>query len=165
MKTVLNIIFLFLFISCDNKDYEVSYEKVKKFRINKDHSNAIVELKKILNSNIKFYQKDETYFTLAEIYLNDIKDYYKSIEYYSYVSDKSDFYPKSIFMIGYIYSNNLNEYTQAFKYYNAFKNQFSNHELYSSVLYELELLDKHESIIDSLNAIAYKRKKKHEKKW
>ena len=80
------------------------------------------------------------------------------------VSENSDFYPKSIFMIGYVYSNNLNEFTKAAKYYNTFKNNFNKHELYSSVLYELELLDKNKSIVDSLNNIAYKRKKINEKK-
>ena len=164
MKNIFYIIFILLFITC-NENYNNTYEKIKILRINKDHSNAIIELKKLLDTNLNDSQKNETYFTIAEIYLNDIKSYNKSIDYFSMISEKSDFYPKSIFMIGYIYSNNLNEYTKAVKYYNIFKYQFNKHELYTSVLYELELLDKNKSIIDSLNNIAYERKKSNEKKW
>ena len=164
MIKLFHIILLLLIVSC-NDNYNNTYEIIKKLRINKEHTNAIIELKKLLDTNLKEYQKDESYFTIAEIYLNDIKDYNKSINYFSMVSENSDFYPKSIFMIGYVYSNNLNEFTKAAKYYNKFKNKFNKHELYTSVLYELELLDKNKSIIDSLNNIAYKRKKINEKKW
>ena len=67
-------------------------------------------------------------------------------------------YSKSIFMIAYIYSNNLNEYTKAIKFYESFINDFTDHELYPTVQYELDQLSIYKNTIDSLNSIANSRK-------
>ena len=85
-----------------------------------------------------------------------MKDFEFAIEEFKKVVDK---YPqhevskKSLFMIAYVYNNYLDAYTDAKNYYLDFKSNFPNDELIPSVDYELEGIEKHQSTIDSLNAL------------
>jgi len=145
------------FYGCNN-DIKEHIETSNQYRVNKEYGKAIIELKNIEKNNPNSKKIDQVNFLLGEIYLNDIKDYNYAIQEFKKIAEKSNLYAKSIFMIGYIYSNNLNEYSKAIKYYKLFIDNFSDHELYPSVEYELEQLSKYEGIIDSLNVIAKSRK-------
>ena len=155
---ILFFVFGILFVACDNNKIDSNLKKSNQYRIEKDFSNAIIELKKAEKLYHKSKDIDKINFLLGEIYLNDIKDYNYAIEEFKKITEKSKLFAKAIFMIGYIYSNNLNEYTEAIKYYTLFTNNYSKHELFPSVQYELNQLLMHQDVIDSLNTIAKSRK-------
>ena len=95
-------------------------------------------------------------FQVADIYLNDVKDFEYAVEEFKNVIDK---YPdhevskKSLFMIAYVYNNYLDAYSDAIMTYKIFKEKYPNDELVPSVEYELDGLKDKQSIIDSLNSI------------
>ena len=155
MKINFFIIYILFFVACNKNNINDFISKSNEYRINKDYSNAIIVLKNAIKNNLNDVKDlDKIYFMLGEIYLNDLKDFDFAIKEFKKINEKSSLYAKSIFMIGYIYSNNLNEYSQAINYYNIFIENFSKHELYPSVEYELNQLQNYEQIIDSLNVIA-----------
>ena len=95
-------------------------------------------------------------FQVADIYLNDVKDFEYAVEEFKNVIDK---YPnhevskKSLFMIAYVYNYYLDAYSDAIITYKIFKEKYPNDELVPSVEYELDGLKNKQSIIDSLNSI------------
>ena len=131
------------------------------FRENNKLGKAITLLKDIIENNQTSSRAAEAQFLIADIYLNDLKDYDISINEFEKVVnnfEKTDMAKKAIFMIAYIYSNNLDAYSLAIKSYQDFKNKYPNDELIPSVDYELSLLSQYQPVIDSLNKIAVKRK-------
>ena len=99
-------------------------------------------------------------FQIADIYLNDVKDFDFAVKEFQKVVD---LYPdhevskKSLFMIAYIYNNYLNAYSDAIETYNLFKQKYPNDELIPSVEYELDGLKDIQTTIDSLNSIVNKK--------
>ena len=117
---------------------------------------SITSFKSIIK---KFPQNElaaQAQFQIADIYLNDTKDFDFAVEEFTKVVN---LYPnhevakKSLFMIAYIYNNYLEAYSDAIIHYNKFKNKYPNDELIPSVDYELEGLSEIKAEIDSLNAI------------
>ena len=99
-------------------------------------------------------------FQVADIYLNDVKDFEYAVKEFQKVVDN---YPnqqvakKSLFMIGYIYNNYLDAYTDAIITYKLFAEKYPTDELMPSVKYELDGLNNIKSTIDSLNSIVNKK--------
>jgi TolA-binding protein len=98
---------------------------------------------------VKAYPKssraDETLYRLGVLYANNLKDYQKSVEAYKELISKypkSNFVIQSSFMIGYRYANDIKDLDNAKKYYQEFLKKWPNHELASSVQWELEHLGK-----------------------
>lgn len=98
---------------------------------------------------VKAYPKstraDETLYRLGVLYANNLKDYQKSVEAYKLLIKKypkSNYVIQSSFMIGYRYANDIKDLGNAKKYYQEFLNKWPNHELASSVKWELEHLGK-----------------------
>ena len=138
---------LFLLIGCQNNPIDSFINKSNQYRIDKEYSKAVIELKKAEKLHKENKKIDEVYFLLGEIFLNDIKDYSYAINEFKKIKKTSE-----------LYSNNLNEYTKAIKFYESFINDFTDHELYPSVQYELDQLSIYKNTIDSLNTIANSRK-------
>ena len=71
----------------------------------------------------------EAQFQIADIFLNDTKDFEYAVKEFKIVVEK---YPnhevakKSLFMIAYIYNNYINAYSDAMKYYKLFKMKYPN---------------------------------------
>ena len=91
---------------------------------------------------------------IAEIYLNDFKEYGIASTYYKSIIEN---YPtsfnsvkKSIFTLAYVYANHLEYYTDAINFYKKFKDVYPNDPLIQSVDYELDLLFSISTTIDSL---------------
>lgn len=85
---------------------------------------------------------EDDYLHEAQKYLNNGR-YYESIALYEEFLErfpKSNFAPKSLFMSGFIYANNLGDYENARKCYELFLERYPNHELSTSVRWEIENL-------------------------
>lgn len=154
MKNILILIVLFYVYSCSsNKSAEQYWNDAKKFRVEENSMEAISNYKDL----IKFYPDNNlaanSQFQIADIYLNDIKDYDYSIDEFKkviYNYDGHDVAKKSLFMIAYIYNNYLDAYTDAINNYELFLKTYPNDELAPSVKYELEGLEDINSSIKSL---------------
>ena len=113
---------------------------------------AITIFKDIVNENSKTHAS-KAQFQIAEIYLNEKKDYDIAIEEFEKVIEK---YPNStesknaLFMISYIQNNYLNAYSNAIINYNIFLKKYPADDLTPSVKYELKGLVDHQIKIDSL---------------
>ena len=153
MKYVIIIIFILTF-SCDsNKKPEDLWDEAQNYRINNNLIEAINTFKNIIELYPNNYLSSKSQFQIADIYLNDIKDYDLSIkEFKNVVNDypNDEVAKKSLFMIAYIYNNYINAYTDAIDNYNLFINKYPKDELIPSVKYELEGLKEIISKIDSL---------------
>ncbi len=154
MKNILILIVLFYVYSCNsNSSAEQYWNNAKKSRVEENSKEAISNYKKI----IEYYPNNDlaakSQFQIADIYLNDIKDYDYSIDEFEKVISKykdHDVAKKSLFMIGYIYNNYLDAYTDAINKYELFLNTYPNDELAPSVIYELEGLEKNKNTINEL---------------
>ena len=148
------ILIAILFIFCCDNSINNKWENGQKLM----NENKLMESITIFNNIIskhpdsKFSVKAQ--FQIAEIYLNNKKDYNIAIEEFSKVINNFPNTPESknsLFMISYIYNNYLNEYSNAIINYNKFLKKYPDDDLIPSVNYELETLKKYQTQIDSLN--------------
>ena len=157
VKNILIIIITLLF-SCKStyKSVDQIWEEGQRYRIENNFKDAITNFKTIIEKypNHEFSAKAQ--FQIADIYLNDIKNYdYAIKEFNAVVENYTDHEvaKKSLFMIAYIYNNYINAYTDAIIHYNLFKEKYPDDELIPSVEYELNGLKDIQSQIDSLNSL------------
>lgn len=97
----------------------------------------------------------EALYLKGNIYLNDLKDYYRALNTYQeiiYKYGKSNFGPMSQFMIGYIHANVQTNLPKAKIAYEYFLQNYPEHELAPSVQFELEYLGKQINNIDELSS-------------
>ena len=165
MKLQFKIIITILLIGCkSNSDIQKHHSLAQQYRIDNDFGKAIVELRTVVNNYPSYNEAAQSQFQIAEIYLNDVKDYDFAIEEFQHLINlfpNKKITPKALFMIGYTYANYLDAYSHALKYYRKFLSQYPNHELIPSVEYEINGLVQYESIIDSLNKISLKTKEEN----
>ncbi len=97
----------------------------------------------------------EALYLKGNIYLNDLKDYYRALNTYQeiiYKYENSNFSPMSQFMIGYIHANVQTNLPKAKLAYEKFLQNYPEHELAPSVQFELEYLGKQINNIDELSS-------------
>lgn len=97
----------------------------------------------------------EALYLKGNIYLNDKKDFYRSLNTYQEIIYKykgSSFEPISQFMTGYIYANVQIDIPKAKVAYQTFLQKYPEHELAPSVQFELEYLGKQINNIDELTS-------------
>ena len=145
-----------------NKEGEITEIWDKAIQLREDEK--LMESINSFKSIIKDYPLDDlaakAQFQIADIYLNDTKDFEFAVEEFEKVVKE---YPehevskKSLFMIAYIYNNYLEAYSDAIINYNLFKERYPADELIPSVEYELEGLKNIKATIDSLNSIVNKK--------
>jgi len=140
------------------------YSKAVDFRLNGNLNNSLKTLFEIKCCHL------ESNYMIAEIYLNDFKNYNISLDYFNEIMlfldgdesekaipDNKALYKKSLFMSSYIYSNYLGMYSRGYDGYSAFLDEFSDDELIESVMYELDQLKSKES--DKMKIISKYKKK------
>ena len=161
-----NIIILFIglhFISCgggSNKNAAELWDDGQKYRTEDKLRESITSFKSILEKYPSDNFAAEAQFQIADIYLNDVKDFEFAVEEFQKVVAQ---YPnhevskKSLFMIAYIYNNYLNAYSDAIIAYNLFRERYPDDELIPSVKFELDGLKDIQSTIDSLKSIVNKK--------
>ena len=154
---VSSILLAILFIGCSGSNIESAdklWDSAIEFREKGDLRSSITSFKSIIQNypNSKFSAKAQ--FQIADIYLNDVKDYPFAItEFEELISNhpEATLAKKSAFMIAYVYSNYLDEYSMGMEKYKLFLEKYPNDELVPSVEFELDGLSKYQSTIDSLN--------------
>ena len=153
MKNFIIIILTLIYSCSNNKNPDDLWNEAQNHRINNNLKEAINTYKNIIDQYPKNDFSSKAQFQIADIYLNDIKDYDLSIKEFKIVVNdypNDEVAKKSLFMIAYIYNNYINAYTEAIDYYNLFINKYPKDELIPSVQYELEGLEKIIITIDSL---------------
>ena len=145
-----------ILLSCNGNSPENLLEEAKLMRSENKIKETIISLRSIIKRYPAHDLAAKSQFMIADMYLNDVKDYNFSIEEFQ---KSIKFYPdhevakNSLFMIAYIYNNYLNSYTDAINSYNLFIKKYPEDELIPSVKYELRGLFDIEAVIDSLNLI------------
>ena len=148
-----------LFLSCNGgseKSAVQLWELGQQYRVENNLRESITAFKIIISKYPNHDLSAKGQFQIADIYLNDTKDFEYAVNEFKKVVDN---YPdhevakKSLFMIAYIYNNYLEAYSDAIIHYNLFKEKYPEDELMPSVEYELNGLKEIQSKIDSLNLI------------
>ena len=126
------ILIILLSIGCQNTNNEINeyLTKSEEYRKSNQLREAIIELRNLIKKYPKHKLASESQFMIAEIYLNDVKDFQFAIEefkkvYNLYPNSKES--AKSQFMIGYIYANYLQSYSDALEYYYNFIKKYPKH--------------------------------------
>ena len=149
---------IIMFISCQNDSKKTAQElwkDGKEFRKDNNLKEAINTFKLIINNNPDDIYAPQSQFQIADIFLNDTKDYEFALKEFKIFLEK---YPnhkdakKSLFMVAYINNNYINAFSDAIFYYNLFKEKYPDDELIPSVVYELKGLQAIKNQIDSLNS-------------
>ena len=163
MKNIILLSIVIYIASCGgsaNKNAAELWDDGQKYRAEDKLKESITSFKIILEKYPTDNFAAKSQFQIADIYLNDVKDFDFAVEEFQKVVD---LYPahevskKSLFMIAYIFNNYLNAYSDAIITYKLFKNKYPNDELIPSVEFELEGLKNIQSTIDSLNSIVNKK--------
>ena len=142
--------------SISNKGASELWNDGQKYRTKDKIKDSITSYQTIITQYPSDNFAPRAQFQIADIYLNDVKDYEFAVQEFKKVVDAypgHEFSKKSLFMIGYIYNNYLHAYSDAIITYQLFSENYPNDELMPSVEYELEGLKGIQSTIDSLNSI------------
>ena len=156
MKKILYILIMLFSICCNRSSPQELWDNAKSLRAKGDLRETIINLENIISNHPQHGLAADAQYQIAEIYLNDIKNYDIAIEKYQKVIENHSSYDvakNSLFMIGYVYNNFLTSYTDAINSYRLFLKKYPHDELVPSVEYELNGLFKIEQTIDSLNSL------------
>ena len=153
MKHNILISFIILLAAC-NSLAENKWNKAMDMLENNKLKDSITIFNEIINNHPQSEYAIKSQFQIAEIYLNDKKNYDIAIEEFEKVirlSPSSTEAKNALFMISYIHNNYLNAYSNAIINYNIFLNKYPDDDLIPSVKYELKGLEEYQLQIDSLN--------------
>ena len=163
MKNIYILLLAFYIIGCSgesNKSAGQLRKDGEQYRMQENLKESITSFKSIISQYPDHELAAQAQFQIADIYLNDVKDFEFAIEEFQKVVSiypDNEVAKKSLFMIAYVYNNYLDAYSDAINYYNLFKEKYPNDELIPSVEYELDGLKVFQSKIDSLNSIINKK--------
>ena len=163
MKNIILLLIGVYFVSCgggSNRTAVELWDDAQKHRAEDKLKESITSFKTILLKYPSNNFAAEAQFQIADIYLNDVKDFDFAVKEFQKVVDlypDHDVSKKSLFMIAYIFNNYLNAYSDAIITYKLFRNKYPNDELIPSVEFELDGLRDIQSTIDSLNSIVNKK--------
>ncbi len=102
-------------------------------------------LEKIVKKHADHEKAPDAQYMIAEIYYRDMGDFSKAIEEYGIIQanfPEAKQVPFSLFMQGFIYANALSDFEQARVHYKEFLEKYADHELATSVTFELKYLGK-----------------------
>ena len=163
MKNILILLIVLVALSCNgnsNKSANQLWNDSQQFRSEEKLMESITSFKSIIKDYPLHDLAAKAQFQIADIYLNDTKDFEFAVEEFKKVVKeypKHEVSKKSLFMIAYIYNNYIEAYSDAIINYNLFKEKYPSDELIPSVEYELEGLKNIQVTIDSLNSIVNKK--------
>ena len=159
MKYIFILLVGILLFTCNgstNKSADKLWIEGKQYRSKEKLKESITNFKELIEKYPSHDLSAEAQFQIADIYLNDTKDFeFSVLEFKKVVENYPDeeVAKKSLFMIAYIYNNYIDAYSDAIVYYNLFKNKYPDDELIPSVEFELDGLKEIQLKIDSLNTI------------
>ena len=127
---------------------------IKESLLLKDYGNAIILLNELIAKHPQEQLAAEAEFMIAEIYLNDFKEYEIASKHYDAIvqnySKSFNSVKKSMFTLGYIYANYLEYYSDAITTYKKFQEIYPDDPLLPSIDYELEILSSVNETIENL---------------
>lgn len=150
--------FKFIFISafictCSNNSSVDKLDEAALLRANGDLMGSIKLLDEIIGGKSKNEHKQMAQFNIADIYMNDVKNYSFSLINFNKVLNynlDNEIYKKSLFMYAYICSNYLDMYSDAYIRYSEFIKKYPNDDLVPSVEYEMNQLKQYIDRVDEL---------------
>ena len=160
MTKIFYILLICFFVCCNKNLPQDLWDNAQILRSEGDLTQAIINLENIINKYPMHDIAGEAQYLLAEIYLNDIKNFDIAVEHYQKSINNysnSKIAKNSLFMLGYVYNNFLTSYTDAIESYRSFLIKYPNDELIPSVRYELESLSNIEKTKDSLNSVVHQK--------
>ena len=160
MKNILLITTICILISCNQQSAQNLWDNASEMRLEKDLKGTLINLELIITDFPKSQLAGRAQFELAEIFLNDIKDYDFAIEHFNKVVanyPENEIAKNALFMKAYIYNNYLQNYSEAIVHYNIFLEKYPNDDLIPSVRYEIDGLNIIQQQIDSLNSLVQKK--------
>ena len=132
MKNIILLLIGVYLVSCggdSNRTAGKLWDDAQKHRVKDELKESITIYKTILVEYPSDNFAAEAQFQIADIYLNDVKDFDFAVNEFQKVVD---LYPdhevskKSLFMIAYIFNNYLNAYSDAITTYNLFRKKYPN---------------------------------------
>lgn len=145
---------MFLILSCGpKKTKEQLLAEADQYKNEENFKEAIITYQQFVHDYPQANGADSILFQIGQIYSNNLTDFPSSIEAHKQLVEK---YPKSkiraqsLFMIGYHYANNVTDLEKAREFYELFLDKYPDHELSSSVKWELDHLGQDINEIDFL---------------
>ena len=130
MKNIIILLIGLYFVSCgggSNKNAAELWDDGQKYRTEDKLRESITSFKSILEKYPSDNFAAEAQFQIADIYLNDVKDFEFAVEEFQKVVvqyPEHEVSKKSLFMIAYIYNNYLEAYSDAIINYNLFMEKY-----------------------------------------
>ena len=154
----LSLLWLIVFIfACGQKmTEEQMHAKAVNFEEKEQYEDAIKMFKKLVKVYPNGTKADEAMYRLGGIYANNLKDFHQSVDTYKKLVEnypESDYLIQSSFMIGYRYANDIKDLDKAKAAYEGFLEKYSDHELATSVNWELNHLGQDISDIEFLDQV------------
>lgn len=145
---------LILFISCgERKTKEQLDAEALRYVREENYKEAIKTYELMAEKYPQPSFADSVLFHIAQIYSNNLSDFESSIAAHKRLMEKfpaSKYSLQSLFLIGFHYNNNVKDTVNARLYYEKFLAQYPNHELVTSVEWELKHLGKDPNEIEFL---------------
>ena len=163
MKNIILLLIGVYFVSCgggSNRTAVELWDDAQKHRAEDKLKESITSFKTILDKYPSDNFAGQAQFQIADIYLNDVKDFDIAVKEFQKVVDlypNDEVSKNSLFMIAYIFNNYLNAYSDAIITYKLFREKYPNDALIPSVNFELNGLKDIQTTIDSLNLIINKK--------
>ncbi len=143
---IVSIVMLMIIASCGNNLTEEQLRaKARDYENKEQWKEMATTLETLINKYPDSKNIDESLYNLGFVYANNLNDFDKAIACYNRIIKEfpqSGHVINSQFMIGYTYANNLKDMEKARKAYTEFLQKHPDHELASSVQWELDNLGK-----------------------
>ena len=146
INKILFLLCIIMIAGCDLfKSADDLYAEAEIKRNSGDAKAALSLLEKIVGKHADHEKAPNAQYMIAEIYYRDMGDFSKAIGEYGLIRTnfpKAKQVPFSLFMQGFIYANTLSNFDQARAHYTEFLEKYADHELATSVTFELKYLGK-----------------------
>jgi len=147
-------IILIIFIGCgEKKTKEQLNAEALRYEREENYKEAIKTFELLADKYPQANFADSVLFRIAQIYSNNLSDFEGSIATHKRLIEKypeSNFGLQSLFLVGFHYNNNIKDTVNARLYYEKFLEKYPNHELVTSVEWELQHLGKDPNEIEFL---------------
>ncbi|MDZ7264280.1 MAG: tetratricopeptide repeat protein [candidate division KSB1 bacterium] len=133
-----------IFLSCGQKKTKEQFTaEANRYERDENFKEAIRVMDEAVNSYPEQGFADSLLFRMGQLYSNNLSDFEMSIASHKRLIEKfpqSTISAQSLFLIGYHYANSLQDTANARIYYERFLKKYPDHELASSVKWELDHL-------------------------
>ncbi|OQX88609.1 hypothetical protein B6D60_01850 [candidate division KSB1 bacterium 4484_87] len=149
---IILILLISIIVSCSQKKTkEQLLAEALKYEKAEDFTNAVATLNKLVEEYPQASELDSVLFQIGQIYSNNLSDYGRAVSAHEkliQVRPQSPIAAQSLFMIGFHFANNIKNLDSARVYYEKFIEKYPEHELVTSVKWELDHLGQDINEID-----------------